>query len=336
MQGTQYTVRDIATNTTYCPRWDKGWGYEVDHAHPAAQAWYNSLVELWSEWGIDLIKLDCVNAEDELYAHREDIISLSTAMSQSSNDFIFSLSPGGFANVSQMAELRPYVSMARATDDFWDTWSYYMDSGGGGGARSGFSHWDAARDLVTVVRNQAPTFWIDLDMLPFGRIGHPGQHCSEVGVGCARNSRYTLDESKSILTLWSLVQSPLLCGGDVRDGQLPSDISAALGHQGLHRMTLEIQTATEALRMNNTAKTGDGYIVWWATTTNTHQYVAVFNLVPATKSYSIRWLDIGIVPPPSSGSVEDVWTGEPLPHVGGGTLTASLEPHGVLLLQVGN
>jgi hypothetical protein len=82
LQGTNFTVRDIATNTTYCPRWDRGWGYEIDHTHPAAQAWYDSLVELWSSWGVDLIKLDCVNAEDELAAHRMDIIRISAAMQE--------------------------------------------------------------------------------------------------------------------------------------------------------------------------------------------------------------------------------------------------------------
>jgi alpha-galactosidase len=338
-------VRDIATNETYCPRWDKGWGYEVDHSHPAAQAWYESLVELWAEWGIDLIKLDCVNAEDELVAHRQDIISLSSAMGRSSNDFIFSLSPGGFANMSQMADIRPFVSMARATDDFWDTWSLYMDSGGGGGASSGYSHWDAARDLVSVVRSQAPTFWIDLDMLPFGRIGHPGEHCTSSGPGCARQSRYTLDETKSVFTLWSLVQSPLLMGGDVRTGELGADISAILAHPGLHRMTSDISMAAEALRVNNTATGGGGFIVWRTQPAlhtkpglhaAPHQYIAVFNLIDAHSTYTITWADVGVVPPPSSSStLVDVWADQPFTHHTNLNFTASLAPHGVLLVKLG-
>jgi alpha-galactosidase len=40
IKGTNYTVRDIAINgSVYCPRWNPGWGWEVNHSHPAAQAW---------------------------------------------------------------------------------------------------------------------------------------------------------------------------------------------------------------------------------------------------------------------------------------------------------
>lgn len=57
IKGTSYTVKDIITPDTYCPRWKPDWGYQVNHNHPGAQAWYNSLVELWTSWGVDLIKV---------------------------------------------------------------------------------------------------------------------------------------------------------------------------------------------------------------------------------------------------------------------------------------
>ncbi len=38
-------------------------------------------MELWADdWGIDLLKLDCVNAEDESANHRLDVIAISQAL----------------------------------------------------------------------------------------------------------------------------------------------------------------------------------------------------------------------------------------------------------------
>jgi hypothetical protein len=42
---------------------------------------YDSLVDLWAgDWGIDLVKLDCVNAEDESANHRLDVLAISRAL----------------------------------------------------------------------------------------------------------------------------------------------------------------------------------------------------------------------------------------------------------------
>ena len=60
IKGTDYRARDLALNVTYCPRWDRSWGYAVNHSHPAAQPWYDSLVELWDEWDIDMVKVGAV------------------------------------------------------------------------------------------------------------------------------------------------------------------------------------------------------------------------------------------------------------------------------------
>lgn len=118
IKGTSYRARDLALNVTYCPRWDRHWGYAVNHSHPAAQAWYDSLVELWDSWTLDMVKIDCINAEDEARGHRRDIVRLSSAFERvAKRDVLFSLSPGGFSNISQLIGVRPYVSMARVTDE---------------------------------------------------------------------------------------------------------------------------------------------------------------------------------------------------------------------------
>jgi hypothetical protein len=107
IKGTNYTARDLFVNSTYCPRWDRSWGYNINHDHPAAQAWYDSLAELWADWELDIIKSDCINAMDESWAHRLDIIRMHDAFEGVDRDFVFSLSPGGFSNISQVSVRLP-------------------------------------------------------------------------------------------------------------------------------------------------------------------------------------------------------------------------------------
>ena len=361
IKGTDYTARDLATNTTYCPRWARGWGWEVNHQHPAAQAWFDSLVELWAGWKVDLIKLDCANAEDEDWRHRLDIIRFSQAMQASPQDFVLSLSPGGFSNVSQLLDIRPFVSMARVTDDFWDVWEDYMNEGGGNGWASGASHWDAcesandsgiwalsfqkvqnvradrARDLVAAVSTSPrDSFWVDLDMLPFGRIGH-GPPCpapyAGVGPGCSRPSRFTPEEERSILTLWMFARSPLLVGGDLRD--MGNGTVQTLQNPRVLAMADDIDQSWEVLRRNETG--GGGFIAWTATSRSkpAARYFAVFNLAAAARpSTSISAAELGLGAQ-HGVEVEELWGGtEPRRSPAGSLTVGRLAPHGVWLASV--
>lgn len=328
--GTNFTAQQIALNQTYCPRWKKNWGYQVNHSHPGTLAWYQSLVGLWSEWNVDMIKLDCVHAEDESWLHYLDIVTLSRCFDDIPRDFLFSLSPGGFSNVSQLLSIRPFVSMARVTDDFWDTWELYMNEGGGDGWHSGESHWDAARDLVATVLNQDPTFWIDLDMLPVGRIGHPGEPCKDHGPGCPRHTRYSKSEQMSILTLWALVQSPLVVGADLT--VIDSWTASLLSNQNILGMTEDIRSAWETIRRNSTSN--GKYIIWQATSKTMAleiRYVAIFNLRDISQTVSVQWNDLGIYP--TGNNVMDLWNSEEV-HVSNSNMKVTLDPHGVILVAV--
>jgi len=335
IKGTSYHVRDIVIpGEVYCPRWDPGWGYNIDHKHPGAQAWYDSLVELWNQWGVSMIKLDCVNSEDESFPHRLDIIALHSSFSSLPNEFVFSLSPGGFANVSQMLDIAPFVTMARGTDDFWDNWQFYMNSGGGDGASSGFSHWDSARDLAAVVRNQQPTFWVDLDMLPLGRIGHEGSSCSSVDPGCPRYDRFTTNEKQSIISLWALIQSPLIIGGDQTDKNVLPLLTAFFMNDQILELTDYAYEQRESLRVNST---NSQYIVWQASSTRSSatSFLAIFNLFNITQKIEIPWNFLGMSVNCSLTNFIDLWKGIPAP-CDDTKLSVSLGQHGVQLLKVEN
>ena len=56
IKGTAYRAADIADKENAC-RWNPDmWG--VDTTKPGAQAYYDSIAELYASWGVDFIKAD--------------------------------------------------------------------------------------------------------------------------------------------------------------------------------------------------------------------------------------------------------------------------------------
>src|ERR1035441_9045532 len=54
-----------------------------------------------------------------------------------------------------------------------------------------------------------PGAWPDGDMLPLGRVGIVAER------GTDRRSRFTGVEQRTVMSLWSIAQSPLIFGGDL-------------------------------------------------------------------------------------------------------------------------
>ena len=164
-----------------------------------------------------------------------------------------------------------------------------------------------------------------------GSIGHPGAQCTSAGPGCPRQSRYTLVEQRAILTLWALVQSPLILGTDLTT--LSNETHNLVAQQGVLSMSEDIALAFEALRVNTSDA---GYIVWSATSkaagaSMAPAYIAVFNLWNQTQSVQVPLLDLGLPPSPTATAL---WpNGSPF-HFTATALSASLAAHEVLLLHM--
>lgn len=62
-----------------------------------------------------------------------------------------------------------------------------------------------------------PGAWPDAAMLPLGRLGIRAER------GDDRQRRFTKDEQRTLMTLWSIFRAPLMFGGD-----LPSNDAATL------------------------------------------------------------------------------------------------------------
>src|SRR4051812_11347569 len=84
-----YHAADIAAKDNGC-RWNPDmWG--VDTTKPGAQAYYDSIAELYASWGVDFIKADDMGSH--LYQPAE-IKALSQAMRKTGREMVLSISPG--------------------------------------------------------------------------------------------------------------------------------------------------------------------------------------------------------------------------------------------------
>eukprot|EP00035_Acanthoeca_spectabilis_P025771 m.459843 g.459843 ORF g.459843 m.459843 type:complete len:481 (-) comp21844_c0_seq1:154-1596(-) len=123
------TVDQVAFDPANCPSdqslwcmctWDKN-GVGINAKHPDAQTFYNSIVELYTSWGVDLIKWDCMYEGRGGYS--DEVALASNAIKNSERDIIFSLSPGGGMTADHAAEITdgPVATMLRVTGDFHST-----------------------------------------------------------------------------------------------------------------------------------------------------------------------------------------------------------------------
>ena len=91
-------------------------------SHPAAELWYDSLALLWSEWGLDLVKLDCVFGGDWTTQRALETVALSTAIEKVPATIALSLSPGGNMDAEKLRDAEPFATAARVAPDLHGEW----------------------------------------------------------------------------------------------------------------------------------------------------------------------------------------------------------------------
>jgi hypothetical protein len=266
--GSGVHAADIADVHSTCP-WNSDM-YGVDMRRPGAQAYYDSLLKLYAAWGVDYIKADDIARP----LHLAEIAALHQAIVKTGRPMVLSLSPGP-ATLASLPDLQANANMWRISDDFWDEWRYLrqnfllMQVWGGVGR---------------------PGAWPDADMLPLGRIGIRAER------GNDRMTRFTEDEQRTLMSLWSIAQSPLMFGGD-----LPSN----------DEFTLSLLTNDEVLGVNQKAASGQSVsesgdrVVWTANAIGSPaKYVAVFNLGANAVEIPVDWGALGM---PRRCALRDLW-----------------------------
>ncbi|GAA0133273.1 glycoside hydrolase family 27 protein [Paenibacillus sp. YSY-4.3] len=292
------TARDIAHPNSICP-WNTDM-YGIDAAKEGAQAYYDSLFELYAEWGVDFVKVDDIAASRLYDTHQPEIELIRRAIDRCGRPMVLSLSPGP-APVEYAEFLSQNANMWRMTDDFWDHWDLLLDM---------FNRCERWQD------KSVEGCWPDCDMLPLGHIGIR----SVDGGGADRWTRFTREEQITMMSLWCLFRSPLFFGGELRDND---------------EWTLSLLTNRDVLEMHQSSSGArllerEGHrIVWGADGANGRLYVACFNTGETPLEFNLPLQGLGIS---ASVQAKELWTGETTAIRD--SLSANVAPHGVALFRL--
>lgn len=190
--GTNTNAAEVADAMSIC-----GWNpdmYGVKNTE-GGQAYYNSIIKLYAEWGVDFIKCDDIC---DSWMYRGDNFNgwhetrmLHKAILENGRPIVLSLSPGP-AHIDKAFHYCDNANMWRITDDFWDKWELLKNM-----------FWRCEMWQDHVRRGCFP----DCDMLPLGKVG--------AGFGESRDTNFTYDEEKTMMTLWCMFRSPLMIGAEL-------------------------------------------------------------------------------------------------------------------------
>jgi len=121
--GSNTTAKEIAHPFSIC-----SWNTDMYGVNPdvcGAQEYYNSVFDLFAEWGIDFVKVDDISNtyfdKENPYSAKGEIELIRHAINQSGRDIVFSLSPGP-APIEQVEHLKENADIWRITADFWERW----------------------------------------------------------------------------------------------------------------------------------------------------------------------------------------------------------------------
>jgi hypothetical protein len=314
--GSSFHAQDAADTSDACP-WDPtNWGVR-DNA--AGQAWYDSLMKQYADWGVDLIKVDCI--ANNPYKVSE-IRQIRRAIDKTRRPMVLSLSPGP-TNPAHEAEVASLANMWRISDDFWDTWT--ASKLGQSFPQPLIGQFD--RLAAWSKLDLKPGQWPDADMLPFGEL-RPSP-----GWGEPRHTRLTPDEQRTVMTLWSIAQSPLILGANLTM---------------LDEATLRLLTNREVLQLDQHAtvrgrplpafSAGD-LRVWRAEVKPLHRLdpivrVALFNLSDKPMEVDRSRQELGLTDVSGFPEVREIWTDKPVSLGPSDRVRLTIPPHGAALLEL--
>ena len=297
--GTTFSARDIAEPFDTCSWCNHMYG--VDKGQPGAQEYYNSLMNLYAEWGVDFIKADDMMVPKY---HKGEIEMIRNAIDQCGRPMVLSLSCGD-APISFAKHLAENANMWRISSDFWDKWS------------SLFRNFDLLHAWSPfIAEGQFP----DADMLPIGKLSLDNRPH-----GPERMTQFTKDEQYTLMNLWCISRSPLILGAD------PLSMDS---------FTLSLLTNNEVIAVNQNSSGnrqidfgfGDAlYRIWFADIPGSDEkYFALFNISdnPEEITFDFEFEELR-----ESYIVRDLWLKADLGTFSG-SFTRTLPPHGSALYKL--
>ncbi len=300
--GTSVTANEIANPSSIC-----GWNpdmYGVDFNRAGAQEYYNSIFQLYADWGVDYVKCDDI-CNTNIYPHNpysaaKEIEMLHAAIMNCGRPIVLSLSPGP-ALIDKAWHYEKYANMWRITDDFWDNWPLLLNM---------FERCELWQNHVS------EGCYPDCDMLPLGRLGKGfnKEHTD-------RYTNFTPDEQKTMMTLWCIFRSPLMLGAEMTM---------------LDEPTLKLLTNKDVLRLMKYSKAAKQFerdrdhAVWFSYDTEDGScYVALFNFKDETATVACDLTEELT----GNFNAHELWTGTAA-SFSAAAITAEIPAHGAKLYKL--
>jgi hypothetical protein len=304
--GTPYHIEDILTvpytaGNAFGSSGTSPYHYKIDFTKPGAQAYINSVVDLFASWGIDFIKLDAVTpgsyVDNPSIDNRADVEAWSKAIAQSGRPI--------------------WLTVSWALDqDYLNTWQEYSDARriegdveceGNCGT---IADWAMVSwrfyDLVGWENASGPTLgWNDLDSLE--AINSSTSGLSNV-------------ERQTAVSLWALANAPLSLGGDL----------TTLDNVGKQILSNDEVIAVDQSGHPAKQIMGGDTPVWVSNLGNGTYYVGLFNLNAYSSRVILPWSSLGFA---DAIQVRDLWNHLNLGGFRRGYSTI-LPGHGSRLLKV--
>lgn len=278
VKGTDGITADQIFSTEMQCQWLRD-NYTIVADKPGAQEYYNSIFDMYADWGVDFVKIDDISRP----YHKAEIELVRKAIDQCGRPIVLSLSPGE-TPVGDAAHVVEHANMWRMVDDVWDLW------------RDITHLLDVSQKWYPHIK---PGTWPDCDMIPLGRISIRGER------GEDRMTRLTPDEQYTLMTLFTIFRSPLMFGGD-----LPSNDDFTLSlltNQEVLKMHRESTDVRQLFRE-------EGKIAITSRNLNTKEvYLALFNIDnDKITDISVSLKDLGL-----NGDYKaiNLWTGEEIRNI---------------------
>ena len=295
IEGSSFTAADAGDPKSTC-----GWCPDMFGVrnNEAGQAWYDSCTKLWASWGLDFVKVDDLSSP----YHAPEIEMIRKAIEKCGRPIVFSTSAGP-TDTTQAAHVAKHANMWRISGDFWDRWK-------------DLNH---QFDLLAAWQDVGgPGHWPDGDMIPFG---HIGIKCTIAGPD--RQTRFTPDEQRTLMSLWSLAPSPLMLGANLTD---------------LDQATLALITNDEVLAVNQDplgAKAKriaqhDHTEVWVKNLRKRRQGCGPFQSRETATDVELLWSEAGLS---GNREIRDLWSHRDLGSFNE-NFSVSVPRHSAILLRV--
>lgn len=293
--GTSCHVQDIVVlPLTATNKWGGNW--KIDYSKPCAQSYVNSIVNKFASWGVDLIKVDGVTADNV-----PDIKAYSQAIDQSGRAIWLTASAWP-VDIAAADGLKPYANDVRVDTDV----ECYCGTTASWGS-SVSARWN---DLPNWLGHLNSSYLPDLDSMPINN-----------NTGSALQDGINDTERQSVMTFWSMASSSLYVGGDI---------------YFMDNSAISILTNPEVIAVDQAAviptQIASGNSQVWKKVIGGSTYAAVYNLGSSSANITVNWSALGLS---GSKAVRDVVSRSDLGSFNGSWTASGVPSHGSRLVKIG-